>query len=339
MKLARLLLNDEINPDAVEEATQGLISVLKNEHERLSKTREFKSVVEARGKVKVKSVDWQITGELSGEETIVLDIAKQDLDDLFDTAGRKMGEGLHKAWWKDRAGNDERLRTKAKLETVAFCVMPQVLSKLEKEAQADARKWLDEYRAAINELPEARRQHYDEVRQLAAEPEEVTLTYPPTIETKKGTKVFKNHLYVDENDLFPTEADRWESKIIAEELENATAWLRNFDRKSWSLTIPCQVGGAYRAFYPDFLAIRLVRGEVVVDILDPHHTGLADATAKAVGLAQYAAKNAHKFGRIELMIIVGDKTKRLDLKDEVIRDKVKMITTKEQLEKLYEEEG
>jgi type III restriction enzyme len=80
-------------------------------------------------------------------------------------------------------------------------------------------------------------------------------------------------------------------------------------------------------------------GRVVVDILDPHHTGLADAAAKAVGLAQYAAKHADKFGRIELIIVVGDNVKRLDLKDEVVREKVKLVTTREQLERLYEEEG
>ena len=339
MKLARLLANDEIKPDAVDEATDSLVAVLRTEFRRLSKTREFKSVVQTQGKVKVKSVDWQITGELTGGETIVLDIAKQNLDDLFDTAGRKMGEGLHKAWWKYRSEDNEKLRTKAKLETVAFCLVPSVLSKLEKEAQSTARKWLDEYRTKINELPESRKQHYNEVRQQASDPEEIPITYLPTIEAKKGSQTFKNHLYVDESGQFTTDADRWESRIITEELENTSGWLRNFDRKPWSLTIPYKVGGSDRPFYPDFLATRSVRGEVVVDILDPHHTALADAAAKAVGLAQYAAKHADKFGRIELIIIVGDKVKRLDLKDEIVREKVKLVTTKEQLEKLYEEEG
>lgn len=339
MKLARLLANDEIDPNAVEVANESLVSVLRAEYQRLSKTREFKSIVQSRGKVKVKSVDWQITGELGGEDTIVLDIAKQNLDDLFDTAGRKMGEGLHKAWWKYRAGSSEKLLTRAKLETVAFCLVPQVLSKLEKEAQALARKWLKEHDSLINDLPESRREHYIEVRQLASEPEEVSIAYLPTIEAKKGAKTFRNHLYVDETGLFSTDADRWESKVIEEDLESASGWLRNFDRKSWSLIVPYQVGGSYRPLYPDFLATRVSHDRVVVDIMDPHHTGLADAAAKAVGLAQYAAKHADRFGRIELIIIVGDKIRRLDLKDELVRQKVKLITTSEQLEKLYEEEG
>lgn len=105
-------------------------------------------------------------------------------------------------------------------------------------------------------------------------------------------------------------------------MDNAFCWLRNFDRKSWAVTIPYEQGGEFKELYPDFLFVRSNKGELIIDILDPHHTNLADAPAKAVGLAKYVAKHAHMFGRIELIIIDNGKIKRLDLKTEKIRNKV-----------------
>ena len=43
------------------------------------------------------------------------------------------------------------------------------------------------------------------------------------------------------------------------------------------------------------------------------------------------------FGRIELIIIDNEKIKRLDLKTEKIRNKVKAVVTREHLKQLYED--
>jgi type III restriction enzyme len=76
--------------------------------------------------------------------------------------------------------------------------------------------------------------------------------------------------------------------------------------------------------------------ETVVDLLDPHQIDLADAPAKAAGLAEYAAKHGHMFGRIELIIIEEDKIKRLNLNDEETSNKVKQVATNEHLQQLYD---
>jgi hypothetical protein len=55
-----------------------------------------------------------------------LDIAKENIDDLFEAAGRKLGEGLHKIWWRARVEESEETKTKAKLETAAFAMLPSV---------------------------------------------------------------------------------------------------------------------------------------------------------------------------------------------------------------------
>lgn len=70
---------------------------------------------------------------------------------------------------------------------------------------------------------------------------------------RKGDNSLEKHLYIDEKGLFLTTVNKWEAKVLREELDNSVLWLRNYDRKSWSLTIPYKQGGEYKALYPDFL--------------------------------------------------------------------------------------
>ena len=71
-------------------------------------------------------------------------------------------------------------------------------------------------------------------------------------------------------------------------------------------------------------------------MLDPHRMDLEDAPAKAAGLARYADKHWHEFGRIELIIVEGDEVRRMDLCDERVRDRVRGVNDHTHLRDLYE---
>jgi type III restriction enzyme len=91
-------------------------------------------------------------------------------------------------------------------------------------------------------------------------------------------------------------------------------------------------------FYPDLLFRRRADGGWAVDLFDPHHIDWADAPAKAVGLAKYAAKHHQDFNRVELIIVRGaDEIRRIDLTDESHRERVLAVKTKEHLALLYDE--
>jgi hypothetical protein len=62
----------------------------------------------------------------------------------------------------------------------------------------------------------------------------------------------------------------------------------------------------------------------------------ANYAAKAVGPPRSTDDHAHQFGRIELIVVDGDTTKRLDLADEQVRAQVKMVTTTEQLRRPFD---
>lgn len=89
--------------------------------------------------------------------------------------------------------------------------------------------------------------------------------------------------------------------------------------------------------YPELLILRSEGKRLVVDLIEPHTISLADAPAKAAGLAKFAAQHADKFGRIELILLHDKASKRLDLTDEVVRNKVKQITLSQQLRQLFDE--
>ena len=238
-----------------------------------------------------------------------------------------------------RVEQGEEARTKAKREVVIFATTPEILAELEREAQQTVRTWLDEHRSAINSLTDAHKQSYNDVRALAKEPEVAPISYPQSIDIRKGERPLEMNLYADEKGLFLSNLNEWETKVILKELEdpNMVGWIRNLDRKSWSLTIPYEEGGVVRALYPDFLVVRSGPGGLRIDILDPHHLDLADAPAKASGLARYAAKHANMFGRIELITFDREQMRRLNLVDEEIRKKVLGVSDSAHLRQLFED--
>jgi type III restriction enzyme len=343
MKLARLLAHDDIDEQAPDKATKKLLEVLQSQYARLILTERFKALVEENQKVAVRAVNFSVgTDEVSDAETIELSVSAENLEDLFEAAGRKVSEGLHKAWWRWRVpeGATPEEKTKAKVEFVALCfVEDDVALKLEGEAQKLVQYWLNISKTDIAKLFDGRRQEYDEIRRLGSEPEERVLTYPHVIEGKKADRSWQKHLYVNEKEGFPQKFNTWEAKVLEAELDKEVVlgWVRNPDRKPWSLRVPYRFRGEWCALYPDFLFVRSEQESLVVDILDPHAISLEDAPAKAVGLAEYAAKHGHQFGRIELIIIADDKMKRLDLTQERVRDKVKEVTTHNHLRLLFDQ--
>ncbi len=128
MKLARLLSNDEIDEDALSKAKNILLKVLDSEYERVKNTERFKQIVEERGHIEIEAVNWDVmTESVEAGATVKVDIASENVEDLFEASGRKLNEGLHKAWWRRRVMTDLTARERAKLELFALCVEPDLI--------------------------------------------------------------------------------------------------------------------------------------------------------------------------------------------------------------------
>jgi type III restriction enzyme len=342
MKLARLLSNDALDRDAPEKATAALVAVLDTAYSRLVKTETFKKIVEENGTIKVDAVSWRLGEAMeTAATTFELAVSDENVNDLFDVAGRMIAEGIHKAWWRARIAEKGVSPEQAKLEIFALASIASVVSELQSRAQVLTQEWLNKRASAIRSLSEASRAMYAEVQRLASDPEIVPLTFPSdSINISRGATSWSGHIYVNGSGKAPLALNGWETQVIESEMERPDFrfWLRNFDRKTWSLTVPYEKDGRWAPLYPDFLVVREEDdGTLVVDLLDPHTISLADAPAKAAGLAKYAAKHAPEFGRIELIIVKDGQLRRLDLKDETVRNRVASVQHHSHLLQLFDD--
>lgn len=328
-KFAFLLVDDEIDPRAMDTAHDRLLKVVDDAYLRRKDSPAFKKWLGAAASVDVSGRRIRLGVAEEGElEDRTLPRAVEDVDEQFEEAGKGLGEGLHKLWWRRRVAADDAARLTAKLELIALVADAALGIAVEDAARETTQAWFKKWKKEILELPEGKKAEYHEIRGLASTPE-VTEREPylDRIQATAAERRWKAHVYVDETaGLFPSKFNKWEARVIEEALANqddVVAWLRNPPRKSWSLTIPYWRDGEDHPMYPDFLVLRRTgKDDLVVDILEPHMTDLADAAAKALGLAKYAAKHRDDYGRIEFIVVDGETIVRLDLADDRWREKV-----------------
>ena len=112
-------------------------------------------------------------------------------------------------------------------------------------------------------------------------------------------------------------------------------WLRNFDRRDWSLCVPYDMGGI-KGFYPDLIIIRKTSKGLIADILEPHNPSFVDTVPKAIGLAKFADEHGEEFGRIIIARKKGEQWQYADLQDKQSRERIKAMQPGSDVAKLFE---
>ncbi|MEO9228139.1 MAG: DEAD/DEAH box helicase family protein [Devosia sp.] len=194
------------------------------------------------------------------------------------------------------------------------------------EADKLAKEWLKRYGPPIKALTDERKESYRQIVEMSTEPQDVSLVRPeaklqPTKarvgQDETDLRVWKNHLLCDENGNYPEELLGWEEKVVETESkrEGFSFWYRNPQQPGQSsLGIAYLMGERWEIIRPDFVFFATLNdGSVVVDIVDPHGTHLADALPKLQGLAVYAETHAGNYRRIESIAEGGGRLRMLDL--------------------------
>lgn len=345
MRLARALVRDKLELGAIDTAKGQLCGMLE---ERLLERRseaEFLDQVAGKALITIGSRIYDLTTR-EYVESVSTDVATspENIDHLFAEAGRRIGEGLHVELWHRLTASTDRVSEirRAKIEVAVLLRDPEILTTVEDMAEQLVDEWRKRHADAIEDLPEIRLAAYDEIAATADKPTEVALRHPIRVawRRREASPGWHRHLYVDDSDQFYEQFNTLEEEVLRMEIPNSMGWLRNLDRKSWSLTLPYERRpGEYKPVYPDFLFFRDNDGKVETDILDPHGAHLPEAVMKAQGLAVYAEEHGHRFGRVELIDRVDGQLRRLDMKDRKIRDQVKAVVTNDGLVALYRAAG
>ena len=347
MALSRLLTTlHDVDKAAWDGSKKLVIDTLDGELARLKKNdSDFDAKVKGSGQITLNAViveqgTWK---EIQGQ-TITVPLDEKNIDDLFNRAGQRLGEGLHLDYWQTHYDQDEadEMPSRSRLELFLMLQDEKTWKKLESVCGDRCEALLKQNKAAIKKLTTAEQEEYNKVQEIAKEAEALTFLPPAEIMQSVDAggpayRAYSRHLYVDAAGHYAAVLNTREHPVIEAEIadKNVVGWLRNVPRKPWALSLPYEMGGVVMPMFPDFLTVRRDGAGLVVDILEPHSPSLTDSYAKAKGLAQFAAKHAMIFGRIEMIRVVGKEIKRLDLMDMANRKRVLAVDSNAALDLVF----
>ncbi len=347
MRLSRLLTTmHQVDMSAWDGAKQLVIDTLNREIERLKQDDAgFDAKLKASGEITLNAVaveqgTWK---EIHGQ-TITVPLDDKNIEDLFNRAGQRLGEGLHLDFWQTHYDADlaDDMPSRSRLTLFLVLQDEKAWKTLEKACGDRIHALLKANKAGIKKLTTAEQEEYNKVQEVAKDPEALAFLPPTEImlavdRNNPAYRTYPHHLYIDATGHFVAPLNSWEHAVVQEEVarKDVIGWLRNVERKPWALALPYELGGEVRPMYPDFLVVRREGDGLVVDILEPHSPALADSYAKAKGLAQFAAKHAMQFGRIALIRVDGNEIKRLDLAEPDNRAKVLAVDSNAGLDLVF----
>lgn len=341
MAISRSLTIDEIDEDTWDTAKRQIVAWMGQQLAAIKAAGQYDAAAKAIAQVGLRTLAVNNgTGVAEPTADYQINASDVDIDRLFEEAGRAFSHGLQMEYWRAHADRDA---LEVKVEAIVLARNPQAMVAMEALAEAAFDGLYDQHKTAIYKLKEQRRVNYEKLRLATAKPTEVPWRLPASIDFKRQPTdpLWERHLYVEGNGQFRAELGSWEAGVLKEELAKTevVGWLRNLDRKPWSLEIPYESGGAVRPMFPDLVVVRKVGAGMTADILEPHDPSLGDNFEKARGLARFAEQHGALFGRIELIrkqsSAAGDHFVRLNINQTATIKKLLLITGNPQLDELF----
>lgn len=346
MGLGRGLTQDRIDGEAWDEVRNLIVRKMTEEIEQLRGSGILEDKVKSITGIDLKTIAVEkqtIVLENYGEYTV--EAVSTDIERLFSQAGRRLGNGLHMDYWRAHA---EREANEVKVEVVALTQDHDSMQRLESFAENEFYTLYEEHKRSIAPLKEQRRKYYERLCLAASEPQNIPWMLPESIDFNRSPNApeYEKHLYLERDGKFRADLGNWERDVLKIELQDecVVGWLRNLDRKSWSLEIPYRDAGSIKSMFPDLLIVREDEQGFQFDILEPHDPSRNDNLAKAIGLAEFAEKHWDLFHRIELIRKKRgadgvERYYRLDMGNTAVRNKVLPITSNSQLDQVFDEEA
>jgi type III restriction enzyme len=280
----------------------------------------------------------------------------RDLDGYFEDAKRRLPGGTG-SWYYDALIADGVPGKKAKMRVAAVAEI------------ADIKKMLNSI--ATGQIEEIQKDYEDRVETLGLSEQFKAIWYPATkpvdgelvlinpgrVATqkarKKGTEIeyidfalLEKHMWAFEKEgewLYPGSDNAWEEAALTLELDpsrNVVGWYRNPASGKAALSVPYYKGTGKKRqlalLHPDFIFVRDIDGELVVDIIDPH-LDHGDSRDKWTGLAWYAEEHGDVIRRAVAVVRIGETDWGLDLSKPSVRKA--LDNTDESLEDLFQRLG
>ena len=344
MQIGRALTMDDIDSEAQRGVKNAILSKMEAEIARLKDAGKYDTIRTQLTGLPIGTLTFGYGDVVYtyNQDTDTLEVAEYDISRHFEQAGKILGEGLHTEYWTRHADEDH---ISVKIEVIVLVNDTDAMESLSEFAEDGFNKLYQANRSAIRHLPDTRKNVYTRMTQASPVPVAVTWSLPYSIDfsVQENMQEYERHLYCEDDGSFKTYLNPWEEGVIREELgKGIICWLRNLDRKSWSLSVPYEMNGEAKPMYPDLIVVRADAHGYVFDILEPHDPSRKDNYPKAVGLAKFAERHSELFGRIQLIRKMrGPDNKehfyRLDMNDIAVTKKVRGVNSDSELDRIFDE--
>lgn len=172
LRLAGMLVSTGIDTDA-DERVRGIFTAKLRElrDEYASESSEWEKLVKEGGEIEVDIASVAI-GDMtvSGRRNVRMVMSGENIDKLFDAAGRKLaaGEGLHRSYWKRY--HDRERPNETKLEFFAIVSEDQTSGVMEKLARIEFEKLWEANKPKIKLLSASDRARFQKLVQASGNP-------------------------------------------------------------------------------------------------------------------------------------------------------------------------
>jgi len=347
--LARALTQDMISPEARKSTLKKVLDKFEQELAVLKESGKFEEIDKAVTGLAIRALTFDYGSEEVDGASVVsepIELSEFDLNNLFERAGKILGEGLHREYWVRHATRDAG---EVKTEIIVLTNDNEAMERIESFADELFNDIYNAQQTAFRRLREERREAYKKLAMTSTTPIPLDWVLPETIDFSlaEDMQVYDDHLFIPtEGGDFKVSLNDWESGVVKEELRRGdfVAWLRNLDRKKWSLEVPYEADGVTTSMFPDLLVVRADAHGYVFDVLEPHDPSRKDNYPKAVGLARFAERHGEHFGRIQLIRKARgadrrDHFYRLDMGRLNVRNKVRGVTSNAELDRIFDEDA
>lgn len=347
--LSRLLVQSGIDTGASDAIKTDITGFIRAYIDTLKAAGKYEDLVTKVRQFKLKSQVFDVFGSAMEGSTApdLFSSTDADIDRQFNLADITLGrEGIGNAYGNIWYDDDNPLAYK--VDVILYASDETCKAALYAYAKKKYHSLVDASRMKTISLSEKLRKKYDSIVSNGDIISKHNFRLPETISSihDKDGRVFTNHLYVDWSGKATIKLNAWEIGTLEEEFAKPgfVCWIRNTPRASWALSIPYGKESDKKPAYPDFLVVHKDSDDtLVVDILEPHDPTREDNLPKAKGFAWYASQNPG-LRSIQLIRVAKDITgtsrfRRLDLSKSLVREKVMMASTNEELDNIFLTDG
>lgn len=344
MQFCRAIKDDMIDINIHHDMQKAIVQLMVSEIDGIKAAGEYDALAQAITGFNLKSLTFDYgDNAYRVDESDRMIVTEFDIDRYFRMAGKKLGDGLDYAYWifKHNQGVEDK---DAKIEVVVLTGHNDAMQRINDWCEDKFAELYNKYRAKIGKLNDARRMEYEHLSDATDRPQDIDWHLPESVSFTVGedSRAYEKHLYIGQDGIFKATLNAWEHDLLLEEIaKGAYAWLRNLDRKQWSLCIPYRNAGKVIPMYPDLMIVEKDGEDFSYSILEPHDPSRTDNVPKAIGLAEFADKHQFTYNRIQLIRKkMGADHKehfyRLDMAKVQVRNKVKRITDNATLDALFD---